>query len=590
MSERLLQGVPASPGVALGAAWRRSDHTPATRVVPVVPVAQRSRERERALEALDAAATELDAIAARLPAEEGEIVRAGALMARDPALAGAVESAVLERGLAGAEAILEATGTHAAVIAALGDETLAARADDVRSLGRRAARLAADVGSGEVAPGEVSATGTSPRAPTILIADDLGPADVAELSSALGGVVLVGGGATAHAAIVARSLGLPMITGLDATVLAIPDGTPLALDGSDGSLAVEPSVERTQASAAAMGTRLRAAERAGAECDLPSVTRDGRRVSVLVNVAGAPELEVGLRAGAEGIGLLRTELAFLDARDWPTESEHLDSLEPILATLGDRPATVRVLDFGADKAPPFLRGSTRRGLELLLVHRDAFVRQLRAILLAAHGRDVRILLPMVDSQAQLVAARRVLEHTARALGVTAVPPVGAMIETPAAARAARALAIRADFLSIGTNDLTAATLGADRFAANQARAHDPRVLALIAQSVAAAHEAGICIEVCGEAASDPLTLPLLVGLGVDEVSVGAARVGTVRRWIRGLSQVEVHELAEAALAMSEAVEVETAVRPLARRLESAEGGHAADQGLERNGRVLALGP
>jgi phosphoenolpyruvate-protein kinase (PTS system EI component) len=235
---------------------------------------------------------------------------------------------------------------------------------------------------------------------------------------------------------------------------------------------------------------------------------------------------------------------------------------------------VRVLDFGADKSPPFLAGVPARGLELLLGHRDAFAAQLRAILRCGQDRDVRILLPMVDRPEQLTEARTMLEQAARALGAPRVPPLGSMVETPLAAQNAPAIAAHSDFLSIGTNDLTAATLGADRFAANTARAHDPRVLRLIARTVGAAHAAGIAIEVCGEAASDPLVLPLLLGLGVDEVSVGAARVGPVRRWIRQLHAGAAETAARSALAMDTAQQVEMDAAPLAGWLfpEPAHGG------------------
>jgi phosphoenolpyruvate-protein kinase (PTS system EI component) len=192
---------------------------------------------------------------------------------------------------------------------------------------------------------------------------------------------------------------------------------------------------------------------------------------------------------------------------------------------------------------------------LLLANAGAFEQQLRAILLCARGRDVRILLPMVCAPEEVVASGALIRLAADALGIEELPPIGSMIETPRAARNAALIAEHSSFLSIGTNDLTAATLGADRFAANSARAYDPRVLRSIAHTVAAAHEAGIALEVCGEAASETVMLPLLVGLGVDEVSVGAARVGEVRGWIRGLSAERAEALARAALTLDSPDEV-----------------------------------
>jgi phosphoenolpyruvate-protein kinase (PTS system EI component) len=546
MAELVLEGTPASPGVALGSGWQIVETVEAT---GPVPPERREEERTAAAAALAAAAEALAALAARLPREEAEIVETGALIAQDPALTAAVEDAIAE-GLTAAEAIVRASGEHADAIAQIQDETLAARADDVRSLGRRAAALAS---------GRVQAK--PPGGELILIAHDLGPADVAELAPSLAGIALAGGGATAHAAIVARSLGVPMVTGLYEQVLELPDGVQLVIDGSRGTLVREPSEKLVLVAKSEMGARRDAAQRAHELRERPAITADGRRVTVMTNVASPEELELGLRSGAEGIGLLRTELAFLDAGDWPSEQQHTEALAPILAGLEDRPAVVRVLDFGADKAPPFLSDIAQRGLELLLDHPDALIAQLRALALASLEHDIRILLPMVDDPEQVTSSRRLLERVGEQLGVERLPQLGSMIETPAAVESAAAISARSDFLSIGTNDLTATTLGANRFAANAARAHHPLVLRSIAASVRAAHAAGIPIEVCGEAASDPIMLPLLVGLGIDELSVGAARVGAVREWIRQLDAEETAGLARSALTMDGAEEVEWALRP-----------------------------
>jgi phosphoenolpyruvate-protein kinase (PTS system EI component) len=312
-------------------------------------------------------------------------------------------------------------------------------------------------------------------------------------------------------------------------------------------------------------------------------------------VASAAEVAVALRGGAEGVGLLRTELAFLEAAGWPSEWEHVEALEPVLAGLDSgggggggggghplRRAVVRVLDFGADKAPPFLHGVQERGLDLLLANCDAFRHQLRAILVCAQRHaGVRIMLPLVQSAEQVAAARELLEEAAWELGITELPPVGAMIETPAAVRAAAEIARRSEFLSIGTNDLTASVLGENRFAVNGACAHDPRVLRCIAHTVAAAHGAGLAVEVCGEAASDPVMVPLLIGLRVDELSVGAAQVALVRQMVRGVSAADAGRLARTALALGSAEEVAA--------LQSAQGGNGAGERVERSGGVHALG-
>jgi multiphosphoryl transfer protein len=581
MSGQELRGVPASPGVAVGAV--RLLAAPAAAGEQVAPE-RRPAELARALAALAEAATQLEALAARLAqdgrAEEAEIVETGALMARDPALEQAVERHVAGEGLPAAGALMAACGSHADLLAALEDPTLAARADDVRSLGRRSARLADPAGSASAGRG----------AEEILVAEDLGPADVAELGPEVRALALAGGGATAHAAIVARSMGLPMVAGLGPDVLALTPGSPVIVDGAAGRLSAGTGPERLDAAREVVRRAAAARERARAERNLPAVTTDGRRVAVLANVAGAGELGLALEAGAEGIGLLRTELAFLEASGWPTEEEHARILTPVLAGLGPRPVTVRTLDYGGDKTPPFLAAEARRGLALQLAAPEALRAQLRAVLAAraATGADVRVLFPLVSTAVELVTATAMVAEVAADLGV-APPPCGPMIETPRAAGGADLLAARASFLSIGTNDLTCAVLGVDRFASGRGLAHHPRVLTAIDATVRAARRVGIPVEVCGEAASDPVCLPLLLGLGVDELSVGASRVGTVRAWVRTLSQREAEALAARALELDRAEEVERLVAPLARRLSSAEGGDAVAQGVEGGPGVLTAG-
>jgi phosphoenolpyruvate-protein kinase (PTS system EI component) len=534
MAEHLLHGLPASPGLAAGRAVVLDVPTAAETGVPLT---ERHVTARLATHALQAAADELEALARTLAAADAEIVEAGALMARDPELRAAVERAALEDGRPAAAAILAATDAMAAMLAALPDELLAARADDVRSVGRRAARLA------HGAPAATVGT-----AGGIAVASDLGPADVAEVQGWAQGIALAAGGPTAHAAIVARSLGLPMITGVGPELLVIRQGANLVLDGDAGRVVVDPAHERHTAARRATATRAAARQAAIETRSEPAVTTDGRRVTVLANVSSAAEVRAALETGAEGVGLVRTELLCLDAARWPTEAEHRLALRPVLSPLAGRVATVRVLDFGGDKLPPFLAADDdgSRGIALLLRHPAALADQLAAILAEGAACRLRILLPMVDDVAQLLDAGELLAHARARTGVGS-GSLGAMVETPAAVANAAAIAARSAFISIGTNDLTASTLGVDRFAAATARPDDPRVLTAIARTVDAAHEAALNVEVCGEAAGDPVMVPLLLGLGVDELSTGAARVGELRALIRSLSLDACRTTASAAL-------------------------------------------
>jgi multiphosphoryl transfer protein len=509
--ETALQGVSAAPGMTIGRAVVLDG---ARAIAPIaIATAERDHELRRALEALAAAASEMEGIASRLRQDariaEADIVEAGVLMASDPGLAARVESLVVGDGVPAAAALRTAAEESAAELAALPDPTLALRADDVRSLGRRASAHAAG-GSKQVIDG-------------MLIAGTLGPADVAELAPKASGIALAGGGVTAHAAIVARSLGLPMVVGLGPGVLEIPDGEEVVVDGDRGVVIRRPDAERSRLARLDAERRRSAREVAIARRLDPAETRDGRRIRVLANASTVGELEEASRQGAEGIGLMRTELLFLEADVWPSRAEQVKVMRPVLERLFGQTATVRLFDFGGDKTPPFLRGTAARGIEVLLEVPDLMRSHLEAVVEAGEGCDLRILVPMVTSAAQLRAVREALGADVQ---------VGPMIETPEAAINADDIARESDFFSIGTNDLTQLALGLDREQSRRAPVLHPRVLSLIASAMRAARAAGIPADVCGEAASDPSALPIMLGLGADELSVAASRVGQVRQWVR----------------------------------------------------------
>ena len=517
MSERALLGLPAAGGVAVGRALVLRD-------VQVLDEKRKGgeAEQERALEALRRVADELGETAERLRSEgrvdEAEILEANRLMAEDPSLTDEVRS--LAREIPAEAAVVQAAERHAALLEAIPDAMLAARASDVRRLGERAARLL--VGAPAL---------SKPVHPTIVIARDLGPADIAELDLAAGhicGLALAAGGATSHAAIMARSFGLPLVVGLGDEVLETADGQTIVLDGDAGSAVLDPSGTRLDAGLRAVHeSSTRRKELASARA-LPAVTRDGRKIRLLCNASTPAEVDAGLAAGAEGVGLLRTELAFLESTAWPTEAEHAAALGPALEPLAGRIATVRTLDFGADKTPRFLAGVEERGLTLMLAHPAALSEQIRAILAAGAETRLRILLPMVESAGQVRAVRELL---------TEPVALGAMIETPEAAHRAAEIAAEADFLSIGTNDLVQYTLGLDRERpmATLKTAADPEVLGHIARVVEAAHDRGLTVEVCGEAAGEPELAALFIGLGVDELSVAPARLDEIRATVRTIS-------------------------------------------------------
>jgi multiphosphoryl transfer protein len=529
---------------------------------------------EQVREAFAAVAAERHDLAERLRVAgrvaEADIVGVAALIAADPAL---VEPAVaaVTGGSGAAGAVLAAVEEQASVLAGLPVPELAERAGDVRQVG-------------QAVLDRLAAAGAPPRpeGDFILVRREVSPADLIELSEdGLAGAVSVAGGGSSHAAIVARGLGLPMITGVDAAVLAAPGGQPAVLDAVAGELRLGPGATAgpaargdmavgaaattgtgpaamagragradatagTAATAGAGANGLRQARDTGS-----AATIDGRAITVLCNVASVTETKAGLARGAAGVGLLRTEIPFLDALAWPTLAEHKAHLAPVLGLLAGSTVTVRLLDFSGDKIPPFLAGGSGMGVGLaaLLAHPTALRDQLRAILEAGHDARLAVLIPMVSSLDEVARVRAALTETATALGAPA-PRLGIMVELAATAAAAETFAPAVDFFSIGTNDLAGQVLGLDRRdpAARPALAADPRVLGLIAHVAEAGRRAGIGVSVCGDAAADPQVLPLLIGLGVDTLSVPAARVPRVRSWVAALDAAACAELAAKALA------------------------------------------
>jgi len=453
-----------------------------------------------------------DALRADGHTEPADIVETMALIADDPDLRGAA-AAELSAGRPPAEAVTSAATTYAGILAALPDPTLAGRAADVRQVGRRVVA---------VLHGDPGATVDGP---VILAGHELGADDLLEVVDDLTGAVSQLGGPNAHVAIVARALGVPLVFGVTPDAA---DGVEAVLDGA--TLILRPTGEQREAARAA----IRAAERHRADLAagraLPAVTRDGQAITLLANVATAEESRAAVAAGAEGAGLVRTELPFLTATGWPDEAAHAATLRPVLEPLAGRTATVRTLDFAPDKLPPFLRHGDRPydGQP----PPEALATQLRAIAAAGAGTKPRVMLPMVRSAAQVTEARALLPDAA--------VPFGAMVETGAAIEAIDEIAAAADFLSIGTNDLTADLLGLGRLdpALTPARAAEPTVLRAIAATVAAGERHDRPISICGDAAADPLAIPLLLGVGCRILSVAPSALDAVRAQIRTLDTTE----------------------------------------------------
>ncbi|MFI6283706.1 putative PEP-binding protein [Streptomyces sp. NPDC051018] len=551
---RTYEGRTAASGTALGFLCRTD--RPTTRG----PLPQRTGgdPSEQITGAFDAVAARLLDLSASLREqgkdEQADIMEVNGYIAQDPDL----RDQAVERALGGspvAVAVRGAIDAYAGTIAALDDPTLADRAADVRQVGRRVvAYLYGD-------------SGPAPDRPLVLVAHEIGAADLLEPGRTVTGAVSVTGGPNSHAAIVARSQGIPLLLAVDPGLLDRPDGQEILLDTDRATAVVHPGDdERVTARDAMDAARTRALALAK-ERHLPARTLDGHDIVLRANAATQAEARAALTAGADGVGLLRTELPFLNHAAWPTRNQHAAALVPVLRALHGQTVTARTLDFADDKLPPFLARGRRegerlgRGLPLMLARPDAFADQFRSLLGAGADTGLRIMIPMVASVGELRACRALLDGAAAELGVDA-PPLGIMVELTEAVAAADELAREAAFLSIGSNDLTSQILGIDRRdpAAGPAMAGHPAVLHSIARVVTAAHRHHRQVSVCGDAAAHPLVTPLLIGLGCDSLSVAPAALDEVRARIRRLSRETCASVAAEALTRESPEEVWRLVR------------------------------
>ena len=554
----VLKGVGASPGLAVGQVFvlRRQQ----------LVVEERGgdpREQRRRLErAMDQARTQLQALQARLRDEadagKAAIFAAHEALLGDPDLLD-IATASINAGKSAGFAWERAVSTHADRLAGLKSELLAARAVDLRDVGTRVLRLVAGVQEAPLDPPE--------RA--ILIADDLAPSETAALDrSRVLGFCTTGGGATSHVAILARALDLPAIVAIDPRALGLANGTSVVLDGVAGTLRRDPPAEEI----ARLQHRLdqQRTQRADnlAHALEPAITRDGHRVEVAGNIGAIADAAQLVALGGEAVGLLRSEFLFLHRTDAPTEDEQAASYGEVAAALGGRPVIIRTLDVGGDKPLSYLPMPREenpflgeRGIRLLLDRPDILRAQLRAVLRASAHGAVRVMFPMVARLDEWRRVKAVLDEETARLGVTPIP-AGIMVEVPAAALIAEQFAREADFFSIGTNDLTQYTLAMDRGhprLASQVDGLDPAVLHLIARTVEAAHAHGRWVGVCGGIGADPQAIPLLLGLGVDELSVSVPAIPAVKALVRTLDLPACRALARRALEAGTAADVRALV-------------------------------
>ncbi len=548
-----IRGIPASPGVAIGAAWifRHQDLQ-----ISDEPIDGKAVEAEfqRFLDGRARAEEELHEIhrkaLATLGAEEAEIFEGHIELLGDDEIESEVRSAITGELMCAEKAASVVMERNAADMEALDDEYMRERGADLRDIGKRLVYAIAGV--------ELASLDAVPE-PVIVVADDLTPSDTAQMDAEkILGFATSSGGPTSHVAIMARTLAIPAVVGCGDELSRLAGNTPVVLDGTEGVLHPHPDRDRvTEYERRIEAARVEAASLSTFK-DLPAETNDGRRVEVCANIGTDRDVHSALEHGAEGVGLYRTEFLFMDKSEMPGEEEQFHSYKAVAEAMGDRGVTVRTLDIGGDKGLDYLEFPRElnpflgwRAIRMCLDAPEILDTQLRSLLRASHFGKLRIMFPMVISVEEIRRLKTRIKEIMDDLRSAEIPfdpdvEIGIMIETPAAVVIASHLAREVDFFSIGTNDLTQYTLAVDRGNEKIAHLYDPlhpAVLASIRNVIEAAHERNKWVGMCGELAGDERASVVLLGMGLDEFSMSAPAIARVKRAIRRVSYADAQSLA-----------------------------------------------
>ena len=538
--------IPASPGIAIGPVIPYRPSIPAIKPQKTDNAEAEWQKLQLAIE------TVKQEIAKQTKSNKGEIFEAHRLILEDPIVLDLAKRLIFQEQNAAAPSWQQAIAATVNSYQSLQDSYFRARAADVEDVGNRVLRLLAGANT------EVFDFARS----GIIVARDLPPSEASQLKNKqILGVCLAGGSPTSHSALLANIQGIPMVVGAGSEILSLQANTQLALDGSTGEIWIEPTPEELEA------LKLRSQPLPAKELSLEPITRDGYEIPLMANILGLADSKYALESGAKGVGLLRTEFLYLDRSSPPTEAEQLEVYRGIAEIMGTRPLIIRTLDIGGDKPVNYLKLEPEanpflgwRGIRQSIECRQMLKTQLKAILQASPGKNIKIMLPMVATLTEVRTAKQILGETMAELNSATIDfepaiPVGITIEVPAAVIMARQLAREVDFFSIGTNDLSQYIMAADRTNAKVASLADalaPPVLRAIKQTVVAAKASQIKVAVCGQIASEPVAVPILLGLGVDELSINPPAFPTIIKAISELNMTRAKEIAAAVLELDSA--------------------------------------
>ena len=565
----MYRGTGASPGIGIGKVWVIKEEEP---VIRRDKAEDSGAEAERFRDGLKKTFAQTEALAEDLAAKAGkkeaEIMRGHLMLLMDPVLTGEIENVITGEGVCSEYAVETVCNKYAAVFASMDDELMRQRAVDMKDIKNRIQQTLQGINPADMA---------SLPQDSVIVARDLTPSMTAGINPAnVAGIVTELGGRTSHSAILARALEIPAVVAVSGILDGAEDGDDIVLDGDTGIVTVNPSGREMGEYKEKRQKFLEEKKKLESYIGRPTVTKDGVSVKLAANIGKPEDTGKVLSCDGEGVGLFRTEFLFMDRTSMPAEEEQFEAYKKAASDLGGKPVIIRTLDIGGDKEIPYM-GLAKdenpflgyRAIRLCLDRKEDIYRpQLRALLRASAFGNIKIMIPMVTCVDEIREAKALIEEIKKELDGENIPynkeiQVGIMMETAAASLMADVFAGEADFFSIGTNDLTQYTMSVDRGNDKVAylySAFNPAVLRSIRYIIACGREAGIMVEMCGEAASDPMMIPLLLAFGLNEFSMSASSILRSRKIITGYNTKELQAVADKAMSFVTAKEVEDYMR------------------------------
>ena len=561
----MFKGTNASAGIGIGKAAVIKEVEMVIRPDKVASVETEVQRFRGALADTVAQTTVLrDDLATKVGEKEAEIMNGHLMLLADPMLTGEIEEAIKRDSICSEYAIETTCTTYADMFASMDDELMQQRATDMRDIKTRMQQVLQGIKPVDIA--------SLPEG-SVIVAKDLTPSMTAGINPAnVTGIVTELGGKTSHSAILARALEIPAVVAVSNVLDHIKDGDSIVLDGSEGVVIVNPTDIETEVYAAKRNAFLQEKKELERYIGMPTMTKDGEHIELVANIGNPDDVAKVLQYDGEGVGLFRTEFLFMDRNSMPTEEEQFEAYKKVAVGLSGKPVIIRTLDIGGDKEIPYM-GLAKdenpflgyRAIRLCLDRKEDIYRpQLRALLRASHFGQIKIMIPMITCLEEIREAKALIEEIKGELDAEGIAynkdiQVGIMVETAAASLMADVFAGEVDFFSIGTNDLTQYTMSVDR--GNEKISYlystfNPAVLCSIRNIITCGREAGIMVGMCGEAASDPMMIPLLLAFGLNEFSMSASAILKSRKMITEYSREELQAVADKAMSFTTAKEVE----------------------------------